>query len=77
MAAKYIVVHSGFGTESIIVFSELLSHADVARGQSVVSAGMIQLGDRDAACYGRSSTLDLNARPEEDSWLANKQLYPS
>lgn len=80
-ASKYIVVQeSGTGNLSILIFSNLLIHREVARGFKVLSAGFVSFyPDEGPAgefhCYGRSESLDIDSNPERDNKLANKLLY--
>lgn len=77
MSAKYVVIMSEHGCECVVAFSEMLSHSQIARKEDVISAGMISFGADGASCYGRSVTLEKEARPMEDSRLANKQFFPT
>jgi hypothetical protein len=77
MAAKYVVIMSEHGSECVVAFSEMLSHSQIARKEDVISAGAISFGVDGVSCYGRSVTLGKDSRPEEDTWLANKQFFPS
>ena len=73
--SKYIVIESELGNECIVVFPDQLTHAEIGHRKAVVSAGFISfVDDGKAVCFGKSTSLGLEARPEEDSRLANKQL---
>jgi hypothetical protein len=77
--AKYIIIESGPFLLPV-VFSELQTHADVARalsggGQpSVVGAGFCHIDDDRYVCYGESVSLKVKSRGDEDSKLLNSYL---
>jgi hypothetical protein len=83
MKIKYIIVNAGFGTEAPILFSELLKHNEVAGNRQVISAGFVQIHAEEkdgeqvfvATCYGESTSLDIQSRPEEDSKIVTSQLF--
>lgn len=83
--------YEGLKLEYMVMFPNELTHADVAEGlfrhapvsplhhnPKVVAAGFIQ---QDASkptgfvCYGRSSSLNINSRPEQDARLAQDTFY--
>jgi len=70
--AKYIVVDDLF-CENIIVFGHELIHHNVAIKfglENIISAGFVTFTDKGPECYGRSTSLKRNSRPEEDTKLA-------
>ena len=72
---KYVVLKE---YNKMIVFSELIEHKQFA-GLNPISAGFIsfranELGDVEAHCYGKSISLGISSRPDEDSEIANKQI---
>jgi len=82
MKVKYIIVTS-MGIETPIVFSDFLKHSEVAGNREVISAGFVQFGlvdptdeDIEATCYGMSTSLDIESRPEEDSKILTQHLFP-
>jgi len=68
MDLKYIVVEGALSDE-IIIFSNVILHADIAKklGVEVISAGFIK---KDWTCYGESVSLSIKSRPTEDTELA-------
>lgn len=68
---KYIIVETSSGCESAILFDEILFHDKVAGSQRVVSAGFCCLsndgGEIVPIAYGKSVSLGLASRPEEDA----------
>ena len=73
--AKYIVIESQLGAECLIAFSHLLTHAEVGHRLPVVSAGFLFISDKGKAqCFGKSTSLNLESRPEQDTDLANRQI---
>jgi hypothetical protein len=70
------------GIDQFVIFSNLLSHADVARkvgaGQ-VTSAGFVTFGDEcHVCCYGESETLGVKSRGRSDASRisAHNQVFP-
>lgn len=62
----------------IIVFGEIMKHSDF-KILNPISAGFISFGinkegNPTCSCYGRSISLDLDSKPEEDTILAKSQL---
>lgn len=80
MKTKYIIVSDNTGMEQIVIFSQFMNHNDVARGihGKVISAGFIAISsDNDGPviiCYGRSESLNIDSRPDEDVLIAKEQL---
>jgi hypothetical protein len=87
--SKYIVIDAAVGGMLPVVFSELMSHADVAAalkhvgGGEIVGAGFCHitniLNDRDLiephyVCYGESNSLGVKSRGDDDSRVLNKRL---
>ncbi len=84
---KYVVYKYynciGQEEETVVVFPELVDHIAIARGvtgdlDDVVSAGFVSFGEDNekmkATCYGRSDTLNKQARVEDDSDLVTRML---
>jgi hypothetical protein len=73
MRTKYIVLeHSG-----PVLFSELLTHAEVARriGGTVLGAGFCYLGhDSKYYCYGESTSLKITSRGKIDTDKLNRMF---
>ena len=87
--SKYIVIDTDMGGMLPVVFSEIMSHANVAAaikhvgGGEVVGAGFCHiantLNDRDLiephyVCYGESTSLGIKSRQEDDAKVLNKML---
>jgi len=77
--SKYIILETGLIPMGLpIVFSDLLTHADVARGieysGKVHGAGFCYVVNDRYVCYGESVSLNVKSRGEEDSKILNKLL---
>ena len=82
---KYIIVQSG-GCETPILFTELMDHCQVAGGLKVVSAGFVSIGTKrvdtgiggyeelECTAYGKSVSLNLSSRPDEDTRLITRAI---
>jgi hypothetical protein len=80
--AKYVVIERDC-IESVVIFSDTLSHADIARGLGVgfvgpvLGAGFVQFYTEDgevlAQTYGRSDSLNIAPRGE-DAALLEKEI---
>lgn len=74
---KYIAFENEFGNEDLVVFSNQVTHIEMARNRrifrNVLGAGFIRIntidGQLHVSCYGRSESLGIDSR-EEDSNLA-------
>ena len=73
---KYIIVQKG-DFEVPIIFSDLITHKDMAQDETVLGAGFVQISinyetrDFVVSCYGRSDSIGINSREED----ADKILY--
>lgn len=69
--AKYIISENCVP----VVFSEDLTHADVARSlfgsRAIVGAGFCTLEDNKYVCYGKSISLGVVSRGPEDEKILN------
>lgn len=77
MRTKYVILTYPSGLVAPIVFSELLTHADVARGVggTVLGAGFCYINEKGRfTCYGNSVSLKIESVPERDSKILNKEL---
>jgi len=79
--AKYIIVEVR-GIEIPIVFSSLISHVDIGRGNKVISAGFCEVMGKETEddednisvwAGGKSVTLKLESR-EKDAALIQRML---
>ena len=74
---KYIIVEDG-GTELPIMFNPILSHKQVAGGAKVVGAGEVGLyptAERiNVSCWGKSVTLGVESRGEDDAKLIDRTI---
>ncbi len=76
--AKYVVISdpTSISDEIIIPFSSTITHKVMAQrliqndDEVIMSAGFIRFMGSDPVCYGRSISLGLNSRPEDDTLLA-------
>ena len=67
---KYIVVE-GICCGDAIIFSEVLTHAEVAGSRKVLGAGFVFFeidsdGEVNPSCYGESETLGIKCRGEDN-----------
>ena len=73
MKAKYVIIKQG-SFEVPVVFSELLIHSDLAGKSPVISAGFCEMSrDGRWRVAGRSTSLNVNSRPE-DAAILNAHL---
>lgn len=79
---KYIVF-TGPYTEEMLIFGDTLKHSDVAIRMGVlnnmISAGFLHIsldeeGSPTVKAYGESTSLEVKARPEKDTYLAQRVL---
>lgn len=69
MKAKYICVDNGLN-DVIMIFPDLIQHADMFYSGKLVSAGFIN--PLTMRCYGKSISLNIESRPE-DTDIARRQ----
>lgn len=72
MKSKYITFTNNCGTESIAIFTEGAGYNEVGHGLDVVGAGFCQINfnnPSESVCYGKSTTLDIESRGDEDTLL--------
>ena len=78
---KYIMFDDG----SFLIFPLMSSHAEVARGSKVSSAGFVNfvpkedkdypgLYECEASCFGESTTLGIKSNEEQDSRIISMSL---
>lgn len=72
---KYIIVLDDCGGEQPIIFPEMLTHSDVAIKYKVVSAGFMSLGLCGVSVWGKSLSLNVPSRTEDEE-IIRKFLYP-
>lgn len=72
--AKYIISKH----QVPVVFSEVLTHADVARllfrQQDILGAGFCYVKDDKYHCYGESISLGVKSNGQEDATILNRYL---
>jgi hypothetical protein len=83
---KYIVFKDG-GNEEIVIFGCTQNHSDIADfmrlgKDDIVSAGFVNIyidsNDKIVVhCYGKSDSLELDARIKKDTFLAKFALDPN
>lgn len=75
--SKYIIIDTGM-LIAPIVFTELLTHVDVARsiapGGTILGAGFCRIDKNHYVCYGESVSLEVKSRGEADSKILNRFL---
>ncbi len=75
MKSKYIVFESPHDLEVIVAFEGFITHSDMQiRWYKPISAGFIDV--KTGECWGRSESLKLKSRPDEDTKLAQRLLKP-
>ncbi len=71
---KYIITRN----REIIVFPEMIQHSDFSDWKPIsagfISFGVNKDGNPTCSCHGRSISLGLDSRPEEDTLIAKLQL---
>jgi hypothetical protein len=84
-STKYIVVEED-GMELPIVFASFLMHSVVAGDRTVLAAGFVlfkidwegtnyePIPVLSCDCYGKSESLNISSRPEEDSKLIEQSI---
>jgi hypothetical protein len=79
---KYIVLDMYVCDHCPIVFPPYIGHDDIVRKmgfkkEDVISAGFVEFGNEKNSirCYGRSTTLGKEARPEEDAKLIRRLFH--
>lgn len=75
MLLKYIMVRG-----CPIIFDETQTHAEVAAGRDVDSAGFVIINaDKDkilVECYGKSMSLGIKSKPAQDSNRIKRMFNP-
>jgi hypothetical protein len=73
MKLKYIML--GNVTPAAIVFSDVISHAEVACGRHVSSAGFCYIDEeKGAQCFGESISLKIKSNPDRDAERIDSQF---
>ena len=76
---KYIVVKSK-GQETMLIFSEIIDHASVAKPYNmVISAGFLNVVlnkdyELSVSCFGKSLSLSVESRSNKDTELAEQTM---
>jgi len=75
---KYIIVDNGM-YETPVIFNEATDHSQMAADtfgfkKNVISAGFVSFSKDGLYCHGRSVSLDLDSRPEEDARIINRMI---
>ncbi len=85
---KYLIFRGDWGLARPIIFDSGLSHLQMAVNvipsaqweteqelkHQILSAGFAIITDEGIQCYGRSTTLELGSRGQEDSDMINRML---
>ena len=79
---KYILFCTAMHGETIVLFPPHITHADMCSAfprDKVISAGFLNFNEETKRfiCYGKSTSLGVESRPEEDEFFANKLVAPS
>ena len=75
---KYIIIDNGM-YETPVIFDEATDHSMMASDsfgfkKNVISAGFVNFSTDGLYCHGRSVSLKLESRPEEDARIINKMI---
>lgn len=75
---KYIIIDNG-GYDTPVIFDEATDHSMMASDsfgfkKNVVAAGFVRFSSDGLYCYGRSISLKIESRPDEDARLINKMI---
>jgi len=80
---KYVIIKNEYNCEVPIIFSDLLSHSDVAlkltynNRENIISAGFCYISHDSRIgfiCYDKSTTLDMYPRTDTDAKLLNDDM---
>lgn len=78
MKSKYVIFQTSEGEQAVVFPSETFFHDEMASHFStheVVSAGFVSIGrNGKIKCSGRSTSLDIDSRGEDDEIVIERQL---
>ena len=78
MPSKYLILQTPTGEKAVIFPEEGFYHDEMAKklgSLGVNAAGFVEFGeDGKIHCFGRSESLDIETRGEEDEIIIAKQL---
>ena len=78
MPSKYLILQTPEGEKAVIFPEEDFFHDEMAErlGQLVIiAAGFVQIGENGKVhCFGRSESLDVEGRGEDDEIVIARQL---
>lgn len=79
LQSKYIIFEDHDGSPQFIIFPSIIDHNKMALQLrlskeigNLISAGFIIVVDNKMKCYGKSISLNISSRGEEDSEFINK-----
>ena len=78
MPSKYLILQTPEGEKAVIFPEESFYHDEMAErlGQlGIIAAGFVQIGENGKVhCFGRSESLDVEGRGEDDEIVIARQL---
>ena len=78
MPSKYLILQTPEGEKAVIFPEEDFFHDEMAErlGQlGIIAAGFVQIGENGKVhCFGRSESLDVEGRGEDDEIVIARQL---
>ena len=76
--AKYLILQTPEGEKAVIFPEEDFFHDEMAERLSqlgIIAAGFVQIGENGKVhCFGRSESLDVEGRGEDDEIVIARQL---
>lgn len=64
-----------YDEDRFMIFPVSQTHAEMASGLiDIISAGFMRVADGQVHCHGRSVSLDIDSRPEEDARMLQIRL---
>ena len=78
MSSKYLILQTPTGEKAVIFPEEGFYHDEMAKqlgSLGINSAGFVEIAENGKIhCFGRSESLDIETRGEEDEIIIAKQL---
>ena len=70
---KYIIIDDGYCPITPVVFPDFCDHAGMARliakPEKVIGAGFCSFGSEGVSVWGKSTSLNMEAKKEDVFWL--------
>ena len=78
MPSKYLILQTPEGEKAVIFPEENFFHDEMAErlgSLGIIAAGFVHIGDNGKVhCFGRSESLDIEGRGEDDEIVIARQL---